>query len=88
VGVSIVVKRHCDCGNSYKGKRLIGAGLQFEVKFTIIVMVCTCLAQRVTRFGGGAMFQPQQAAELSSFSHVALALESRRGGDYWDNGAG
>ena len=23
------------------------------------------------------MFQPQQAAELSSFSHVALALESR-----------
>jgi hypothetical protein len=23
------------------------------------------------------MFQPQQAAELSSFGHVALALESR-----------
>jgi hypothetical protein len=25
----------------------------------------------------GAMFQPQQAAELGSFGHMALALESR-----------
>jgi hypothetical protein len=31
------------------------------------------------------MFQHQQAAELSSFSHVALALESSGEGDYWDN---
>jgi hypothetical protein len=30
------------------------------------------------------MFQLQQAAELGSFGHVALALESRMG-DYWDN---
>jgi hypothetical protein len=27
--------------------------------------------------GGGGMFQPQQAAELGSFSHVALAFQSR-----------
>jgi hypothetical protein len=33
------------------------------------------------------MFQPQQAAEFSSFGHVALALESQiEGGEgYWDN---
>ena len=29
VTVSIAVKRHHDIGNSYKGKPLIGAGLQF-----------------------------------------------------------
>jgi hypothetical protein len=28
----------------------------------------------------GSMLQPQRAAELGSFSHVALALESRREG--------
>jgi hypothetical protein len=31
------------------------------------------------------MFQLQQAAELGNFDHVALALESSREGDYWDN---
>ena len=30
VRVSIVVKRHCDQGNSYKEQHLIGAGLQFQ----------------------------------------------------------
>jgi hypothetical protein len=30
VSVSISVKRHHDKGNSYKGKLLIGAGLQFQ----------------------------------------------------------
>ena len=30
VRVSIVVKRHHDQGNSYKGKHLVGAGLQFQ----------------------------------------------------------
>jgi hypothetical protein len=32
----------------------------------------------------GAMFQPQGAAELSSFGRVVLALESRVG-VYWNN---
>jgi hypothetical protein len=31
------------------------------------------------------MFQTQQAAEPGSFGHVALVLESRREGEYWDN---
>ena len=30
VRVSIAVKRHHDHGNSYKGKHLIGSGLQFQ----------------------------------------------------------
>ena len=30
VGVSIAVKRYRDQGNSYKGKHLIGSGLQFQ----------------------------------------------------------
>jgi hypothetical protein len=28
--VSVTVKRHQDCGNYYKGKYLIGAGLQVQ----------------------------------------------------------
>ena len=28
--VSIVVKRHCNCGDSYKGKHLTGADLQVQ----------------------------------------------------------
>jgi hypothetical protein len=33
----------------------------------------------VIEWGRGGMFQPQEAGNLSSFSHVALALESRIG---------
>jgi hypothetical protein len=35
VRVSIVVKRHHDRGNSYKGKYLTGAGLQFQ-RFSLL----------------------------------------------------
>ena len=30
LGVSIALKRHCDNSNAYKGKHLIGAGLQVQ----------------------------------------------------------
>ena len=30
ISVSIAVKRHYDHGNSYKGKQLVGTGLQFQ----------------------------------------------------------
>jgi hypothetical protein len=32
---------------------------------------------KVEKGGGGDMFQPQKTTELSSFNHLALALESR-----------
>jgi hypothetical protein len=43
--VSIAVKRHHNQGNSYKGKHLIGAGLQVQ-RLSIVIMVGSMAACR------------------------------------------
>jgi hypothetical protein len=48
VQVFIAVKRHREHSNSYKGKHLIGAGLQFKGFSLIIIMARNMVASRQT----------------------------------------
>jgi hypothetical protein len=74
--VYIAVKRHHDQGNSYKGKHLIGAGLQFQ-RFSPLSSRWEAMAEMVVEKELRVLHLDMQAAEGDCVPHWAN-LKHRR----------